>query len=417
MSYYKQYLKDCLHDELVHATYQSLLIDAEDALMSLRQEHEAYALSLFHLQPPEHEWKQILDVGHHLRNHFKHLVVVGTGGASLCSQALLGIKQEHHVHFFDMLDPYLLDMFFEELPLDETAFLFISKSGKTVQTLAQAMLCYEQLKKANIHTISDHLFYITDPTESPLRNLAREWGGTVLNHAPICGRFSIFTAVGLLPAFFAGLNIEHILEGAETVLKGHFEGRNLDAVQAAALIASLMQQDIRMLVMMPYHDFFDSMALWYRQIWAESLGKTVHSTTPLLSRGTQDQHSQLQLYLDGPRDKFFTILSLPLEKQGATIPDVSFSDPMLDHISGKAVGDILLIERQATMNMLREYQRPLRLIEVKKVDEKSWGALSMHWILETLISAGILDIHPFNQPAVDKGKKIIQTLLQQVQSS
>lgn len=412
MTYYKQHLKDCLKDDLVQAAYQSMLIDAEDALSSLKQEHDAHALSLLRLQLPAHEWSELLRVGKHLRDSFKHLVVVGTGGATLCSQALVGMKPGHHVHFFDMLDPYLIDHFFKHLPLKDTAFLIVSKSGKTIQTLAQAMLCMERLEKVvDKSKVKEHLFYITDPTESPLRSLAGHTGGVVLNHAPVCGRFSIFTSVGLIPALFAGLNVEKILEGAESVLQGHFLGTNMDAVQASAVIVALMQQDIRMLIMMPYHDFFDGFSMWYRQIWAESLGKTVHSTTPLLSRGTQDQHSQLQLYLDGPRDKLFTIVSLPMEGKGKKLPTLDIRHPMMDQISEKTSGDILHIEHQTTVQMLKDYQRPVRLIELAKVEEACWGGIAMHMILETLITAGMLDVHPFNQPAVDKGKALIQRLL------
>ncbi len=155
-------------------------------------------------------------------------------------------------------------------------------------------------------------------------------------------------------------------------------------------------------VVMPYSDRMAPFALWHRQLWAESLGKHGRGTTPINATGTVDQHSQLQLYLDGPNDKMFTIV---MTDSGGDPVDGSLAcDPALDYLAGRSLGDLLDACQRGTAEALVAAGRPVRVIAVDAVDEATLGALMMHFMLETIIAAHLLDVDPFDQPAVEDGK-------------
>jgi len=162
-------------------------------------------------------------------------------------------------------------------------------------------------------------------------------------------------------------------------------------------------------VVMPYGDRLERFAMWHRQLWAESLGKDGKGTTPIAALGPVDQHSQLQLYLGGPRDKLYTILTQGLAGKG---PRIVSADPELAYLNGRTVGDLADAEQRATIDTLIANTRPTRTLNVPVPDAHTIGALFMHFMLETIIAAHVLGVDPFDQPAVEQGKLLAKKYLQ-----
>jgi glucose-6-phosphate isomerase len=164
-------------------------------------------------------------------------------------------------------------------------------------------------------------------------------------------------------------------------------------------------------VLMPYGNSLEPFAAWYVQLWAESLGKNGKGTTPVRALGPMDQHSQLQLYLDGPRDKMFTIITTAVQDTGPKIPDLSLPDDEIEYLAGARIGDLVAAQQQATTEALIRRGRPTRVISLGQIDEAAMGALYMHFILETIVAARMLGVDPFDQPAVDEGKTLMKSYL------
>lgn len=162
---------------------------------------------------------------------------------------------------------------------------------------------------------------------------------------------------------------------------------------------------------MPYRDRLAAFGLWYRQLWAESLGKGGQGTTPIRALGTVDQHSQLQLYLDGPPDKMFTLLMGDVAGGGAEVPPELAGATGLGYLAGRRMGDLLDAEQRATADTLIRHGRPTRVMRVPRLDEAAMGALMMHFMLETIIAARLMGVDAFDQPAVEESKRLARDYL------
>ena len=162
---------------------------------------------------------------------------------------------------------------------------------------------------------------------------------------------------------------------------------------------------------MPYVDRLAEFGLWFRQLWAESLGKDGKGTTPINALGAVDQHSQLQLYLDGPDDNMFTIIMMSHAGKGPLIDPVFANDDALTHLAGKSVGDLMEAEQWGTARALIQNNKPTRVIQLERLDETTLGALMMHFMLETIITAHLFSVDPFRQPAVEEGKLLVRQFL------
>jgi glucose-6-phosphate isomerase len=343
------------------------------------------------------------------------VVVLGTGGSSLGGQAVSALAVEGsggpRLHFLDNVDPDSFETRLAALDLARTGVIAVSKSGATLETLCQVLVVVEALTGAiDEGRLAARLVVITEDRDSPLRALAERFRLPLIDHHPdIAGRYSVLSAVGLLPALIAGLDPLALREGAAAVLDGTLAPAVLadaDAAVGAAIAVGLQRQrGVSQSVLMSYADRLGTFGLWYRQLWAESLGKNGQGTTPIPARGTVDQHSQLQLYLDGPRDKMFTLLHLDSAGCGPRIPGELLDDPQLGYLAGRSLGDVLLAEAQATAESLIESARPTRVIELSGLDETVLGGLFMHFMLETILAAELLAVDPFDQPAVESGKR------------
>jgi len=204
-------------------------------------------------------------------------------------------------------------------------------------------------------------------------------------------------------------------EGAASVLDATLRAahpRDAAPILGAAVSVALAQErGIATTVLMPYVDRLAAFGLWFRQLWAESLGKDGKGTTPVRAVGVIDQHSQLQLYLAGPVDKMFTLVTLDMAGQGELMPPDLAGDPGLAYLDGRRMGDLLDAEQRATAATLIRNGRPTRLIHLARLDERSLGVLLMHFMLETIAAAELWGVNAFDQPAVEEGKVLARQYL------
>ena len=255
--------------------------------------------------------------------------------------------------------------------------------------------------------------------DNPLRRLAAHHQFAVLDHEDeIGGRFSVFTNVGLLPALWAGGDIARIRAGAGLMtdgLSGAADG--FAPLLGAATQLAHMAQGRNISVMMAYADRLERLAFWYRQLWAESLGKDAKGSVPVNALGPVDQHSQMQLYMAGPDDKFYTVLTHDTRGQGSTVPDGFADDDGLAALAGHRMGDLVDAEARGTMDTLAEAGRPVRHMRLEAIDDETVGALLMHFQLETIYTAHGLGVDAFDQPAVEAGKIRAKHLLAEMAAS
>lgn len=369
-------------------------------------------------------------IEHHaerLRGDFGDVVILGTGGSSLGGQCLAALAEQGfapppgapRLHFLDNIDPARFAAMFEALDLSATGALAISKSGSTPETITQLLIYLAVLRETlGEGAPARHVTVITEPGDNPLRRIAARFGLPVLDHDPeVGGRYSVLSLVGLLPARVVGVDIVAVRAGAARVVAALIGAKDPacfpPAVGAAIAIALERKGRLAATVIMPYLDRLAPFGLWFRQLWAESLGKEGKGTTPVPALGAVDQHSQLQLYLDGPADKLFTLVVAAQEGRGRPIPAELAGDERLSYLAGRTMGDLLAAEQRATYDTLAAAGRPVRVIALDVLNENALGALLMHYMIEVMIAAELLGVNPFDQPAVEDGKRRARAYLSQ----
>lgn len=415
----------------VRAGLDRRLAALEEGLAKLRAAHQANSLALLQLPARRDDLAPARDIAAHLSKDTSDLIVLGTGGSSLGAQALVQLtgwgtpgfvtpEGRPRLHFFDNLDALTMAAALKTMDLRTTRFLSISKSGGTAETLMQTLAAMSVLERAGGGKYMKHHFAVlTEPAKNgvpnPLRKLAGERDFPVADHDPaVGGRFSALTNVGLLPAILAGLDPVAIREGAAQVLAPVLDGAPASDVAPAlgAGLAVTLAEDhgIAMNVLLAYADRLEKFALWYRQLWAESLGKNGKGTTPIRALGPVDQHSQLQLYLAGPRDKWTTVLMTAAAGTGPDIAPEVAGDAFAE-FAGRKIGDLVDAEQRATADTLAANGHPVRTIRLDKLDERTMGALLMHFMLETILAAHLMGVDPYDQPAVEEGKILAKNYL------
>ncbi len=390
------------------ARYEHWCAQARTAIPNIFKNPQREAAPIYKLPSRTDDLAEIESIATNIAEHYSDLVVVGMGGSSLSGETLAHLRKQGglKLHFVDNVDPHTLALLVESLPWVTTHFLVISKSGNTVETLAQMAVFLRAAKQRIPSGYGKHFTIITIPDNNPLHRLAVAHGMRHLAHcADLGGRFSVLSAAGLIPAAAVGVDIRALRAGAGIVLAKN-QGDKLGAAgEAAALHMALVEKQTRIQILMHYADRLTGLALFHRQCWAESLGKQGQGTTPIPSRGATDQHSQMQLYLEGPKDKFFTSLMLDMAGQGAAI-DFDEADSGLDYLRGHTLGDLAMAEQRATNATLIKSGRPLRTITCAVLDEATLGGLLMHFSLEVGFTAALMGINAYDQPAVESGKKL-----------
>ncbi len=357
---------------------------------------------------------------------FDDILILATGGSSLGGQAICALADNAgspRLHFLDNIDPEHFDAVVGRLDFQRTGTLVISKSGGTPETLVQFLAVLPLLGEAGGRPGS-RVLAITGPGDTPLRRLAMRYGCEVLDHDPdLGGRFAALSLVGLLPALIAGLDARALRAGAAEILDSALATDDPSlvppAVGAALNVCLALERQVSQTVLLPYSNRLESFARWFRQLWAESLGKDGHGTTPLPALGAVDQHSQLQLWLDGPADKLFTLILADRKGQGRTLapalaPDLMAGDGALSWLAGRSMGDLMEAEQRATAETLAKAGRPVRILGLGRLDEKALGALMMHYMLETVIAGHLFGVDPFGQPAVEEGKILARRYLSEM---
>jgi len=362
------------------------------------------------------------------RHKFNEIIILGTGGSSLGAQAICSLASykttRNHktpkLTFVDNVDSERFESLFKRIDYAKTGFVVISKSGNTLETISQFHLCFNSMeKKIGIKKASKHFVLITQNEKNILRTIAKYLNILILEHdKDLGGRYSAFSLVGLFPAMLAGLDVYSFRDGAKTTLNEVLKqknSKNLESFKGAAIAFSLAKYRRKAnTVLMPYSDQLISFIPWFRQLWAESLGKGGSGTTPIGSIGTVDQHSQLQLYIDGPDDKFFTLIKVTERKKGKKIRPIVRRNSDLNFLYNRTIDDVMNCQLKVTKSMLIRNKRPVRLLEIAKIDEKGLGSLMMHFILETIIVGNLDKINVFNQPAVESGKKLAKKYLRDI---
>lgn len=388
------------------------LQDQQEALCQQAQQflqETVKDLPMFSIATRRDDLSELENHADRFRDSFEDVVLLGTGGSNLGAKTLCALQetQSPRLHFMDNVDPHTFSRLFKTLNPNKTGFIVISKSGNTAETLSQFLNCLQHWQKSlGQDKLPDHYLLISEPTDNKLRELGNHYKLPHLDHpTDIGGRFSCLSLVGLLPALIAGLDAAKVRSGAQKYLEACVEGTQLAPQQGAALAMS-HEKTHPINVIMPYVDRLADFGMWYRQLWAESLGKEGRGITPVRAMGTVDQHSQLQLYLDGPKDKLFTVIELDTQGHGDTLTNTS-----IDYLEGHTLGDLLAAETKATLETLKSHECPTRHIVLDKLEEDTLGALFMHYMLETVLTAHLMGINAFDQPAVEQGKILTREFL------
>ncbi len=396
---------------IARAAYDAALLEANSALNWLRGQQ----LELLSICARTDDLAAASALVPAFRDGASDIAVLGIGGSSLGGQALraLAPHAQPRVHFFDNPDPFSWGDALSRFDLKSTRFIAISKSGGTAETLMQALTAAEALEKAGCNP-SRHFIIVTEPHDSALMRFAHSIKAPVLDHPTgIGGRYSVLSLVGMLPALLMGLDVTAIRAGAQATQNQVLGAKSAaDAPAAAgAALHHAMGQTLRETVLWAYSDRLAVFGGWFRQLWAESLGKDGKGSTPVAAVGPVDQHSQLQLFRDGPGGALFTILSTDTKGQGPVAPLERAKSLGLDYLAGKPIGDLVDAEARATAQTLARNGRPVRQIHIPRVDEKSVGALMMHFMLETILMGRLMGVDPFDQPGVEEGKILARQYL------
>ncbi|HVV61460.1 MAG TPA: glucose-6-phosphate isomerase [Pseudolabrys sp.] len=418
------------------AALKDVLDRAGAALDWLRARHADSGLPLLRLPEKRDDLSTIQDAARKLSAGASDIVVLGTGGSSLGGQTLAQLagyavpgvdklRKGVRIHFIDNLDAGTFEAVLGALPLATTRFLAISKSGGTAETLMQTIAAISACTKDGVD--AGRVFLgISEPAKPGKRNGLRDLLGkhnvAMLDHDPgVGGRYSALTNVGLLPAAVLGLDIGAIRKGAAAALAPVLAKKSVVDVPAAvgaALAVSLAETKNKSIsVMMAYADRLERFTHWYVQLWAESLGKNGKGTTPVAALGPVDQHSQVQLFIAGPRDKLFTVVNVASTGSGPRIDGELANLAGEAGLGGKTIGDLVAAEARATAETLAKNGCPVRAIHIAKLDEANLGELLMHFMLETIIAAHLLGLDAFDQPAVEEGKVLAKKYLADPPSS
>ncbi len=391
-------------------TYAAMLPEAKDALAEVLEAKQR--LEVLTIVSREDDLAEAASVAAELSKNTSEIFVLGMGGSSMGARSLAAIadpRRTPRVTILDNLDGDSFGAILERADLKTARFVAVSKSGSTAETLAQTLTAADAIDRAGGGKyLKQHFAVITEPKQSALKQWATDLGCAVLDHPlGIGGRYSVLSVVGLLPALLMGLDAKAVRAGAAAALT-----HNPTPAEGAALHYALSAEGrLNETVQWAYADALGPFGFWWRQLWAESLGKDGKGATPVPATGPCDQHSQLQLYLDGPGGALFTVIAPDSAGRGPKVPPDAAKKLGLDYLSGRSIGDVVDAEARATAETLAKRGRPVRTIRIRTVDEKSLGALFMHFMLEVIVMAKLMGVNAFDQPAVEEGKVLARKYL------
>jgi glucose-6-phosphate isomerase len=399
---------------------------AREVHFDLMRRREAGSLPFYELPFRGEMVAEILAYAEENKDRFSDVVILGIGGSSLGPAALynaLGQTPNRatprlRLHFPDNVDPFEFDRLLGSLDLEKTLFNVITKSGGTPETIAQYLIVRERLEHRLKDRYREHLVFTTDPEKGLLRRLSREERIRAFDIDPgVGGRFSVFTPVGLLPAALAGLDVDDLCAGARKAVQyGMQEDPFANPAYRFALSLCLLRdlRGIGTVILMPYCNRLLGLADWFRQLWAESLGKRFNlkgeevfwGQTPEKALGATDQHSQVQLYMEGPFDKVLCFLEVADHGVDVIIPRLYPHIPELDFWGGHTLGELINAECAATREALLQAGRPNLTARFPNVTAFSVGNFLMTLEIATVFAGAFLGINALDQPGVELGKKL-----------
>lgn len=379
----------------------------------------------------------ILEVAEFIRYRAENFVVLGIGGSALGPIAVQqAIAHLHHndlgkavtgcprIFIEDNIDPERMAALLDVIDLEKTVFNVITKSGSTSETMAQLLIVTRMLlDRFGEKDIREHLVVTTDKEKGNLVGIARKYDlHTFVVPDGVGGRFSELCPVGLLPAAVAGIDISAMLDGAELMdcLSSNEEPEKNPALMLAGLeVLAMEKHGANIGVLMPYADSLKYIADWYAQLWAESLGKKKleggrmlrFGQTPVKALGVTDQHSQVQLYTDGPYDKTVTFIGVDNFRKTVEIPHVFDDIPAVAFLSGHTLNELINAERVATEHAVTVSGHMNKTILLPEVNEFTLGQLLMLFEMQTAFAGELLGIDAFDQPGVEEGKNATYALL------
>ena len=373
---------------------------------------------------------EIIKTANSLKGKFKNLVVVGIGGSALGNIAIhTALNHPFHniltdqerkgfprVFVLDNVDPDRFSGLLDIVKPEETLFNFITKSGTTVETMAQFLIIVKRLRDKLGRDYKEHIITTTDSEKGSLREITRREGFRSFDiPSGVGGRYSVLTPVGLFSAAMSGVDIEALLDGAvfmDKVCKSDNLWENPVLMSAALYYLSHTKKGKNILVMMPYSNALGGVADWFCQLWAESLGKkfslnneVVHTgSTPVRAIGVVDQHSQLQLYMEGPYDKVITFLAIKRFSKEVSIVSGNDVESDLVYLKGHSLNNVMNAEFEGTRLALTEQNRPNCTIALDELSAFTLGQLFYLFELQTAYAGKFYNVNAFDQPGVEAGK-------------
>jgi glucose-6-phosphate isomerase len=417
------------------------LADMRKALASAYKEFEAKRaageLPFTELPSNAEIPKRCRKLGESLRKDNETVVVLGIGGSALGTTAVFNaLRPANHnnlpkakrggwpsLKVADNIDPEGFGALLESVELGKTTFVVISKSGATAETMSQFLIVHDKLQRLlGRSAVKDRLLIITDPKNGVLRKIVDASGYQSMEVPPgVGGRFTVFSSVGLAPLGMAGVSVYELLAGAK---RAQEDFAKPVAENKALLFAGLNHRlttvkGLGSLVMMPYAESLSKVADWFLQLWNESLGKAVHldgtpaaaGQTAIKAVGATDQHSQLQLYMEGPRDKAVCLLGVEKFRSDVPIPAILKEHEELAYLGGHSMGELIGYERQGTARALAENGRPNLSLTMPKVGAAAVGYLLQTLMLATVISGTLYKVNPLDQPGVELSKRFTYGLM------
>jgi glucose-6-phosphate isomerase len=427
-------MSPAIHGGLTEQEWEGAAAAFAMAHQAVVDKHTAGTLGFLDLPDDEALVRQTLDFAARVKGTVDDVVVLGIGGSALGPIALRTALVAPHwnllptgersgfprLHVLDNVDPATMHALLQRVELARTLFIVTSKSGGTAETMAQYLIVRERLEAALGARGKERIVFITDPAKGSLRPIARAEGIPALDiPANVGGRFSVLTPVGLLPAALIGVDVRGLLDGAADVRARSSSrelGKNIAGTFATLQWLADTTRGRRVHVFMPYVDALRDFAAWFVQLWAESLGKvrpdgTPVGPTPLGALGATDQHSQVQLFMEGPADKTVCFVGVRERRETLPIPRLHADVDSLAYLGGHSLAELIDVEQRATAGALARRGALNFTMTVDRVDARHVGELIMLLELATAYAGELYGVDAFNQPGVELGKQFAYALL------
>ncbi len=403
-----------------------------DARVNVLQQAESGSLGFVGLPDGDETAQELISAAGKWRGKFENFIVLGIGGSALGNIALQSALRHTHWNLLsnkerggwlrlfvaDNVDPAMISDLLDAVDLKKSVINVVSKSGTTAECLASYFIVKEKLeRKVGAKNVAKHLVFTTDPSRGYLRDVANKEGVQTFSvPGNVGGRFSVLTPVGLLSAAATGIPVDEILKGARAVRTRCLDDNMFrNPASLFALVHHLYYKKGRPIhVLMPYSHPLRDMADWFRQLWAESLGKKkdraghtiLVGPTPVKALGVTDQHSQVQLYIEGPQDKVVTFISVGKPDHDVRIPSVKGH-----YLSGQSLFKLFKSEESATRAALSKEGRPNLTLSIPSVSPESVGEMIYMFEMATAYSGELFDINAYDQPGVEQGKVLTYALM------